>query len=174
MNSRATSHLHSSGSPPYTSTARKALHFLDRYHNVHKKSLPLSLSHPSQPIKLPAIRLITRLFLILHTHISIPFLSPWVFRTQFFIQSQLILLQLTRLQQATNLRQALTLSSRRSSRLLLAVFRKQLRVIACELLQLDQEVAQVELEAVAGVVEGEEALDESLDLLTDYGLARCG
>ena len=62
-------------------------------------------------------------------------------------------------------RRSLALGGTGSVGLGLAVFSEELGIVAGKLLQLDEEVTEVELEAVAGVVQCEETLDESLNLL---------
>jgi hypothetical protein len=80
-------------------------------------------------------------------------------------QSELVVLvQIGRFEQAADLHRPLSLGFLGVGHLLLALFGEQLGVVAGELLELNEEVAQDDLELGEVVVVREEAVDEGLDL----------
>jgi len=88
-------------------------------------------------------------------------------RPQLDVQSQLIIIHLARLQQTPDLHRALALLISCFLSRLLAVLGEQVRVVARELLELDQEIPQRQFEPVDIVGLREEVGDEALDLRSE-------
>ncbi len=76
----------------------------------------------------------------------------------------IILIQIHRLQQTPHLPSPLSLRLLCIQLLLLALLGEEIRVVARELLELDQEIAQVDFELDQVLAVAEETLDEVLDL----------
>lgn len=82
----------------------------------------------------------------------------------FLVKSQLVVINLTRLEKTANLHGALSLLGFGFLSSLLTVLDEQLRIITSKLLELNQEVTQCELEAVDVVGLREQVCDELLNL----------
>jgi hypothetical protein len=91
---------------------------------------------------------------------AIPLASRSNVCCQFLIQSQLIIIKFTRLEQTTNLHSTLALLILGVLEFKFPLFGVKLGIVAGELLEGDQEVAEDELEAVLVRVGGEETVDE--------------
>lgn len=87
---------------------------------------------------------------------------------QLDVKSQLIIVHLRRLQQTTNLHSPFTLLFLRSLCSLFTLLGKQLSIVAGELLQGDQEVAQNDLETVQVGVGRKQSIDEGCNLGTGF------
>jgi hypothetical protein len=81
-------------------------------------------------------------------------------RVQFNVQSQLIIIHLRWLEETTDLHRPLAFLLLRLGRRLLALFCKQLGVVARELLERDKEISQDDLEAIEVRVCRKETIDE--------------